>query len=189
MIIGCGMVRSGTGSLAKILDGCRGLNIKHEHETHLPFKPDLEKFEKKFQLLKEIPSLGGEVAHYNLYYVDQFMEKDPTIKFVCVKRSFELVLKSIMANLSFNPYRSLEEGHEAFPKLDVEFEDAIKMHYDWYYNKAQELTNKYPNNFLIFRINEFSTSYGLGRLFDYLKIPKEDRVYDIGIKVHKTNGS
>lgn len=102
-VIGCGMPRSGTHTLAGIVSGCDGVNVPHEgsplgDKNHvLPWEFDstladarieeIERnaFQPEFNVNWEY-WLVGDIAYYYPTHLKYFMEKMPTAKFILLVR-------------------------------------------------------------------------------------------------------
>ena len=115
------------------------------------------------------------ITHSYLKYVPEFLELHPDMKFLCLRGRREHSIKSLATSWGYrNPCyvkdRTLGLGHnryavDQFPNLSDskdEFE-ATERYWDEYYFIANQLQEKYPNNFLIVDSVEFfsNTEYQL----------------------------
>jgi len=185
LIIGCGMPRSGTGSLAKLLNNCKNVSVKHEFHTHLPFNFNRIRLREK---LKHIESLKGDivgdVAHYYLNYIEELVRYHHA-KVIIMKRDKRKVMKSITC-FGWNPYiQKKVEGSEAFPFYAKNVDTAAGFHWQMYYEEAEKWKNRFPGKVLIIDINELNSKEGIKKIFDFCDIPEEHRKYKIGIREHK----
>jgi len=101
------------------------------------------------------------ITHSYLKYVPEFLELHSDMRFLCLRGRREHSIKSLATSWGYrNPCyvknRKIGFGHnryavEQFPNLsDFEDEfDATEKYWDEYYAIANELQEKYPNNFLI----------------------------------------
>ncbi len=190
IIIGCGMPRTGTGSLQKLLNGCKGFQIEHEALIHLPFKFDRNKLYEKLEIIHKLTgNYVGDIGHYYLNYLD-YLIKFKHARIICMKREKNKVIKSMKATMDWSPYRQRSvEGSEAFPHIPKSsFALSASIHYEMYYHEIHRLKRKYPSRIMIFHVKELNEREGIHRLFNFLKIEKEDRVYNVGIREHKNLG-
>lgn len=118
------------------------------------------------------------ITHSYLKYVPEFVELHPDIMFLCLRGRREHSIKSLAISWGYrNPCyakdRTLGLGHnryavDQFPNLSDskdEF-DATERYWDEYYQIANDLQEKYPNNFLIIDSSEFfsNTEYQISVL-------------------------
>lgn len=190
IIIGCGLPRTGTGSLAKLLNGCKNFQVGHETLIHLPYEFNRDKLYEKLEIIHRFKgSYIGDIGHYYLNYLD-YLIKFKHAKIICMKRDKHKVIKSMKETMKWNPYSQRNiEGSEAFPHIPKSsFELSASIHFDIYYKEIHRLKRKYPSRILIFHVKGLNDREGIHRLFNFLKIPKEDRTYNVGIREHKNLG-
>jgi hypothetical protein len=115
------------------------------------------------------------ITHSYLKYVPEFLEFYPDMKFFCLRGRREHSIKSLAISWGYrNPCyvkdRSIGFGHNRyavsqFPDYSDSRDEfhATERYWDEYYKIANDLQEKYPNNFLIADASEFfgNTEYQL----------------------------
>lgn len=185
LIIGCGMPRSGTGSLAKLLNKCKNVRVTHELQISLPFKFNRIKLREKIKFIEELKGdIVGDVAHYYLNYIEELIRYHKA-KVLIMKRDKRKVMRSIKS-LGWNPYiQKSVPGSEAFPFYAKNVDTAAGFHWQEYYEQAEKWKNRFPGKVLIVDIEDLNSKEGVKKIFDFCEIPEEDRKYKIGIREHK----
>ena len=106
---------------------------------------------------------GGisNITHSYLPYVTEFISIDPSVKFLCLKGRRDHSIRSLLTSWGYrNPCyvkdRSLGVGRNRYPVdqfPDYSFcgneLEATTKYWDTYYQKAEDLQKKYPDNFII----------------------------------------
>lgn len=182
------MPRSGTGSLAKLLNNCKNVRMAHELNMHLPFKFNRIKLREKLKLIEELKgNIIGDVAHYYLNYIEELIRYHQA-KVIIMKRDKRKVMQSIKS-LGWNPYiQKNVPGSEAFPFYAKNVDTAAGFHWQEYYEQAEKWKNRFPGKVLIVNIGDLNSKEGIKKIFDFCEIPEEDRKYKTKIKVHKHFG-
>lgn len=186
MIIGCGTGRCGSKSLAGLLE------INHELKPLLPWYYRESLYEKKWkQLLKE----GGDVSMSYLNYLPKFIE-DHNAKVVCMMRDKQETIDSFMRKSARNNHWMNHDGErweydpvfdDVFPTMEADSKrDAIADYWDLYYDRAEKLLKKYPDNIAIFNIETLNSKKGQDKIFNFAEIPEDQRNYKVGIKLNKS---
>jgi len=115
------------------------------------------------------------ITHSYLKYVPEFVEIHPTIKFLCLRGRREHSIKSLTISWGYrNPCfvkdRTIGFGHNRyavsqFPDLSDSKDhfEATERYWDEYYKIANQLQEKYPDNFYIVDAPQFfiNTEYQL----------------------------
>jgi len=188
LIIGCGMPRSGTKSISKLLSNCKNVNIPHEFKICLPYEFNRNKLRQKlFHIEKLKGNIIGDVAHYYLNYIEELI-KHHNAKIIVMKRDKKKVSKSIKS-LGWNPYiQKKVEGSEAFPFYAKNVDTATEFYWDDYYKKIRELQHRFQNKILVVDIEWLNSKEGITKIFDFCEIPEEDRKYKTKIRENKHFG-
>jgi hypothetical protein len=115
-------------------------------------------------------SLHGDVdlvvsiAHYFLPYVWTIMEMYPETKFLCLQRSKELTVPSLVKQAKTRNFWTVygsehwlptDTGgkfYKTFPSFEAPRAEAAALYYDYYYETARDLEEKLPNNFHIHHV-------------------------------------
>jgi len=144
IIIGLGTGRSGTQSLASLL------NIPHQgriYDWHGKDRIDFEFLEKN----------GGDVGNYYLNYVPQITEwfGVENVLFVCVFRDRKSTIdsfKNILKESGVNPFEK-----NFLPKITgKDSSEQIDKYYDQYYEISKSYEEKF-SNFKIFSLEELNS--------------------------------
>ena len=123
------------------------------------------------------------ITHSYLKYVLEFLELHPDMKFLCLRGRREHSIKSLATswgyrNTCYVKNRTLGLGHnryavDQFPNLsDCKYEfEATEKYWDEYYEIANEMQEKYSDNFIIADSPEFfvNTEYQL-RVMEFVGI-------------------
>lgn len=182
------MPRSGTGSLAKLLNNCKNVRVEHELQIHLPFEFNRIKLREKLKLIEKLNgNIIGDVAHYYLNYIEELIRYHKA-KILVMKRDKRKVMQSIKS-FGWNPYiQKKVPGSEAFPFYAKNVDTAAGFHWQMYYEQVERLRNRFPNKILVVDIEWLNSEEGIKKIFDFCEIPEEDRKYKVGIRRHKHFG-
>lgn len=172
MIIGIGTGRSGTMSLARLLDGCEGAEVTHEA---VPVGRWGEGEEEALQWLgrnhKE-PPIWGDVAYKWLPYVGAVLDRYDDVRVVSVRRRPQEVARSYMRFITaestlraFPDYVRQERSEEAFLRYAKEYQARV--------NFLAELDDRVT----IFGIRMLNSREGQDCIFEAAGIPRERRFF------------
>ena len=197
LIIGLGSGRSGTVSLAHLLnsqpnsyfihEGFFRENPKHVLRMYgdlLPWNIDalkLDTFLDKLEIKSGDSRMYGCVASYFLPYVEIIHKKVPSAVFICLKRDKEETIQSFKLKSGKNHWsQNADVGSSIWdmihPKYDTQdIDEALGNYWDEYYAKASQLAQKYPEHFKVFPIDVLNTEAGLNELLDFAQFPKDNR--------------
>ena len=64
--------------------------------------------------------------------------------------------------------------------------EAISKYWDYYYNKAASLVDKYPVNVKVFPIDDMSSKSGQTRILEFIGIPEDKMVLSDEVHLHKS---
>ena len=200
-VIGTGSGRCGTMSLAKLLNGCKGVNVFHElnakkdTDAILSYKRDEEQLKRKLNLLNSLEgTLVGDVALYYLNHIDWFFEKLSNLKVIYMWRDKEEVVESyirktekgVLLNHWWSEKRKAGTSYvihhrwnKAYPKFDntKTKREAIAKFWDWCMKKGCELKRKYPDKVLMINVYDLNSKFFQKIIFDFLEIPETNRNY------------
>lgn len=242
LIIGLGSGRSGTASLAHLLNSQQNAMCFHElNPSCMKFsgtlQPALNTVSEFRAILAGGPSdrftadlsrsvtlapyeklcsmekveLIGDIAMYYLSYVEELLQFDPDVRFVCLKREKNATVDSWLRKTSIKRWRSKQiadylyslisrtpyykeynywQEHDrddievdpiwdkCFPKFVApDKKKAVEMYWEYYYEEAARLSEKYPKNFKIFNIDELNTKQGQLEVLRHCAVPEEKHVY------------
>jgi hypothetical protein len=189
VIIGCGTGRSGTLTLAKLLNGCRGVRCTHEGRPLLPWTQDPQVYEQR---LTQLISGRNDVAFSWLPYIPSLLTDVPDIRIIVTRRDAHEAARSFEAWMDggSGPGRHhwLDHNGEGwvpdpvwdpcFPKLAIaDRYQAIVTYCKEYDAAIDELTAAHPRNFLIVSTAELSWRHRQDDIFAFAGIPERARRY------------
>ena len=174
-------------SLSTLLNKQHGYTIVHEPKPNLPWLVDKKRLNTLIDELKlsENEVVGG-VAFYFLNYVGLILQRFPTAKFICLYRSKEQTIESFnhqWKHLDGNVNR-FREKNGLFPYYGcaIDRRSGLGQFWDEYYNIVDYLHNMYPCNIIYMNYKEaLATHSGQTYIFNFLEIPKHDRIVDTTI--------
>lgn len=205
MIIGLGTGRCGTNSLSTFLNLQPRTKVTHESgfEGREQFKwvlksegskEDLRHYFEKLILprYKNNYLIAGDIALYLLNYIDWIFElyKDQfDIKIICLRRNRQATVESFVkytdltnvhrwADHDGSQWQELDEWDACFPNFKAKTKkEAVEMYWDWYYERAEKLKEKYFDQFMFLELETFSTRETQEKLLDFIEFPKNLRKY------------
>ncbi len=198
LIFGLGTGRCGTVSLTKLLNAQPGTEITHEAYT-LPWEPDETKFYNSIHTILTLNAgRVGDVAYYWLPYVSRILADHHDAKFICLYRDKKLVVKSFVNHTPGRNYWTEPDGdywldeweHRdtdlSFPRYNADKPDAISEYWEEYWTRANTWAGLCPNNFRLWNIEALNSESGQTEIFDFIGIPRRERIYDVGIRINAT---
>jgi hypothetical protein len=186
--IGCGTGRSGTTSLASLIDGCEDAVCMHERRPLLPWIFDEGFFQEHVAwFLNASASTIGDVAFFYLPYIERFLEVFPRMKVLCIERDRQEVVDSYMAWTQWRNHWYDHDGSrwfkdhvwdQCYPKYHTADKlQAIGSYWDDYQRQIRFLANKYSDNIGLFDISILNNKPGQNQIFDFLCIINRNRRY------------
>lgn len=194
LIIGLGSGRSGTVSLARLLDAQPGFRVTHEA---LEFQLRAEGSETLVHdFLSEItgPSTHrrgttvGDVFSAYLYYVRQIAGKFPGTRFVCLKRDRASTVKSFArkvepANhwMEHDGTRWMSDPWDAsFPNFSAAtVEEAIGLYWDDYYERAGAFESELEGQFRVFDLDVLNQPEGQAEILAFVGAPPPKKTLEV----------
>lgn len=160
LVIGCGTGRCGTVSLSKIFHQQKDVVATHEN-CLMPWTPNWTLCEQQYRSLKNrepFAKLSVDVAFYWLPYVEQLIQLDHAVKFICLKRDKDQTVKSYLqktknrALWQSNVPEKMKKNiwYDCYPSFETENkQESIELYWELYYKTARLLETKYPQRFRI----------------------------------------
>ena len=198
IVIGLGSGRSGTQSLARLLNLQYKAKVWHEKEQwRIPWFNGERRVKHQlhvFRFLSKFYHFVGDIAFYYLPYVPFIQEIILDVKFICMRRDRDATIKSYInwvGRLNFCPWINhdgtqwnFNHWDQCYPKYNVRtMEEAVALYYDEYYHTAEEFEKKYPRQFKIFWIDDLNTKEGQKKIFEFLNI--QNPIFQVGIKTNQ----
>jgi hypothetical protein len=194
LVIGIGTGRCGTNSLAALLNSQPDCFFSHESyrldwEQRAADCPQFDDF--KYLLDREEP-IAGDVSLGLSAQAKELMKRFEGLKVVCLRRDREKLIQSLIRASGGEETRSYYQTHpedspyhsdywyHKFPKFPVDDKrKAVKMYITEHYHITSALYNAYPDRVFIMDIAKIDDRIRLDRLFDFVGVSKEGRVYDV----------
>ncbi|MDX1641754.1 MAG: sulfotransferase [Balneolaceae bacterium] len=196
IVFGIGTGRCGTVSLCKLLNTQKNANITHEDKEELPWEFSKEIIDRKLNNIRgRNGKYVGDIAFYYLPYVEYIIEKIPSVKFICLERKKEEVVKSYMkktwgrnhwVNHKGIRWRKDPKWDKCYPKYDVLFKkSALRKYWDDYHQKSLQLEQLYPKNFKLMNMRfALNTREGVLELLKFIQITDNDIIVEKRIKAN-----
>lgn len=188
LVIGLGSGRCGTVSLRELLIH-QGFNAVHELKL-MPWDPNYPLCDEVIaEVLKRNGGLVSDIGYYYLNYTEYIISKQPGVKFVCLKRNKEEVIRSFLKFSKYDywsyPYVDREETEwdATFPTYyNVGKTSGISLYWDEYDKISKSLEIRFPKHFKVFDMNEtLNEEEGQRKLFEFIDIEGDIK---LGIKRH-----
>jgi hypothetical protein len=150
LILGIGTGRCGTVSLSNLLNSQNKAEITHELQGQsVNWYGGANQFNAIYsKIISRQSDFVGDVSFYHLPFLEMFMDKNPDIKIVVLKRDKQEVISSFKRKAPLNDHWRNHDGKtfvktlwdKCFPKFDADSrEQAISLYYDDYYVECEKL--------------------------------------------------
>lgn len=202
MTFGISTGRSGTGTLAQLLNKQKGMCCTHEKQF-CPWDKDLVAFYQSILMLinEATEPKIATVAFYWRNYLSEIFRDFIDPKVIVLRRDKEKVVESFASLYRDKNHWSDPRGKKfdgrlplgaplaaMFPKYDLSKKDAIGRYWEDYYNDGllAYWMNKFPDSMMLLESEElWKGEDAQKKIFDFLEIENEDRVFDSSIWAHK----
>jgi tetratricopeptide (TPR) repeat protein len=200
LVIGIGTGRSGSTTLARLLQDQHGAKISHERPPRLPWAPSRERLNvhlRCFEQMLATNALVGDVSHWWLPYLRELFETFPALKVIALRRDREETIRS------FEKIKGSGQGginhwydhhgvgwrrniwDECYPSYDIEDRaEAIGRYWDEYYATVEEWQAADADRVLCVPVDILNSKEGQDTLFDFLglreRVYPEPRKYNAG---------
>jgi hypothetical protein len=171
MILGIGTARSGTMSLARLLQA-QGLDVGHEDTTSVPW--DVSRKPARFGRLKrELESRDGEVACWLTQAAPRLLEEFSHAKVIALHRPKDDTVQSLLAHMAGLRIRSDRPfGPMVFPTYtDRDLKAGWEAYWHDYQQAVNHLTEKWPERVLRIRTYRLEDGPTQNQIADFLSIP------------------
>lgn len=217
-VFGLGTGRCGTKSLAYLLDQQSDVSMSHELAPKLPYVHDKE-FEKvateKFVKIKQAQGqIVGDVSLYNLWWYKHIQSVlGPKVKFICIVREKEAVIRSFKAkclknlgdrNVTRNFWSDRKfveiDGKQvpigktnwdfAFPNCAVRHNEdgygqylSLEESIGAYWEFYHDCVDKMEADVDTIDIEDLNTKRGVNKILDIAGVPQKGRKVLTGIQI------
>lgn len=189
LIIGFGTGRSGTTSLSSFLNAQDRVRVLHEGrmDSKIPGKPfawtgdETRVLEWLSEIMEEKNDYRwvGDIGMYYINYVDEIMRVYPGVKFICMQRSCEAVVRSYMEwtqdknhwmEHDGKRWKSDPKWDKAYPKFNVKSkEEALRMYWMSYAQQTRELQLRLPEQIKVVHLEEFNDQNCRESILDFMQ--------------------
>jgi len=198
LVIGIGTGRCGTRSLSNVLGSQPDSSFTHEARPLLPWRFSEEAISKKLADLHNYEGVFiGDVASYYLPYVEYILSRDPSAKFICLKRAKQEVITSFLRrSIDKNLWMAHDgkrwkknDNDQCFPHYEASSKrEAIGLYWEEYTKEAERLSAKYPDNIRVWEMDQLLNSEkGLREALSFIGIPETSQVLLTGMKSNHLN--
>lgn len=191
LLLGCGTGRSGTASLARLLDGCRGTWVTHEQKPVLPWRYDPRYLTNRILYWRSLDTpFVGDVASWNLHYIEPLLQYFPALRAICLERPKDEVVESwerktptwnhVQHPDSWRADWDVDDKFvDSFPKFMADSKrEALELYWHLYRDEIRRLQRRHPANVAIFDMGwALNTREGQDAIFEHAGIPPEARAY------------
>ncbi len=200
-ILGMGAGQCGLNLLTEILQRQPDTKITYEQWPVLPWKrkPNLPGIRERLDRWNHAHSetFVGDVAAFYLPYVQEAIDFDSTIRLVCLKRPRSEMVAALTHHLDITCKVPTNHWSDAllpgwyhdpvwtqtFPQYATsDRTEAAGLYWDEYYQRAEEFSQRYPENFRLIDADELNDLAGVRRLLDFVRIPRDFQVPVLGIR-------
>lgn len=199
-IFGIGTGRTGTGSLAKLLNKQPGIWCSHEGEF-CPWEKDLVAYYQSLISLigKAKETKIGNVAFYWKNYLSEIFRDLNDPKVIVLKRKKEEVVESFASMYHKKNFWSAVKGKNwegrepreepltaMWPKYDLSKKEAIGQYWEDYYRDIDFWMQKFPRNMMLVDMYDLFNKQSIQkRILKFVGIAPEDMIIDTAIWEHK----
>lgn len=195
LILGLGTGQCGLELLADILNRQAYTRVTLQHPPFLPWdRPQgapgvRERLTRILETTRE--RFVGDIASFYLPYAEEALAFAPSVKMVCLKRPREEIVAGFLASLNRNPRPPIDhwsrcptppyEHHplwsRIFPKYDtIDPESGVRMYWTEYYETAEELARRFPDQFRIVDTESLSAESGVRDVLSFCGFAWSDHV-------------
>lgn len=181
-IIGIGTGRSGTTSLARLLDNCENVHVTHEDMPALAWhKRDLHveqamSYWDALQWPRNCTHVG-DVAAWHLNYIPNYIEQLGDVQVIAVWREEDKVVRSWLKVLQWKGFLLQNDtpGQRMWPTFDCDPETAVRRYWRIYNHRVNKLVGRFPDRVHRCHVDHLNTKWGQSRLMSLAGIPKPQR--------------
>lgn len=178
--VAIGTGRCGTVSLSRIVGACRRVVCTHEAYVTNWYTPKESRLRKLISFLSQDDgNLHGEVQPHLLPHLSFVREQLPALKVVCLHRPCAEVVASFLRRgidklrPSARPRQKNTKWVERLPDIEAySYADAVRYYWEMYEKYMAEMKDAFH-----LEMRELNDDAVVTRLFDFLEIPEEDRIY------------
>jgi len=181
-VIGIGTGRSGTTSLAHLLDGCDGVHVTHEdmpaiawHKTERFVQGALSYWEALSE--PRDATHVGDVAAWHLNYVEDYIRELPDVRVIATWRAEDAVVDSWLRVLNWKGFLLNDDKlpQRMWPTFDCDPETAVRRYWRIYNYRVEELCDRFPRRVHQVEIDALNSETGQSTIMSMAAIPFEAR--------------
>jgi hypothetical protein len=189
ILLGLGTGRSGSTSLSYLLSAQHDTCFSHEHAPLIPWyagERQLQFHLERMSLLARMFGFVADVSHWWLPKLDAVIARFPNARVVVTRRDRAETMASFLAIKRGSRARPINHwmAHDGgqylrnlwdvcYPKYKAgDLEEALGLYWDDYYQTAERMQAKYPENVRIFEVQALSSPQGQHQMLQFWGYPQ-----------------
>ena len=204
-IFGIGSGRSGTLSLANVLNNQTGTFVTHEfrafnedrsltrpHRVPIPWETSKNELDEAISAVAAYPyTRVGDVASFWLPHLPYVFTLGAPVRVVVLWRARNEVVESFEKHVGDKNHWMKHDGKKwrlepnwdrAFPKMEAATRaEAIGKYWDLYYDMANELALGFPDSVRIWPVNVLNDRRGLREMLEFVGIPRKNQRLSVAL--------
>jgi len=195
----------GTHALAQLRDRPADAQVTHAEPPLLPWRADRkERIAARLKRLRQRAADGivGNVASFYLPYAEEAISAGPDLRIICLRRPREEVVASFCRWL--DTVAPLPTNHWArqprpawyhdpiwtriYPQYETQDRaEAIRRYWDEYYQRAESLARKYPEQIRVFEMDRvLNHESGQRELWAFIGVAEQSQVLTVGRRTRQS---
>jgi len=195
VVFGLGTGRCGTVTLAGLLSAQPDAEVSHERPgAALTWSGGEAVLDALLDELAASPRrLVGDVGFYYLPYVERIAERFPRARFVGLRRARAATVASYLHKAGDRNHWMRHDGRRwqadrwdaCYPKYDAEsLEQALGLYWEDYYRRFEHWQQRRPEAFRLFGVEALNDEAGQRGILDFVGVPCEEQVLDVGLRLN-----
>lgn len=172
IVLGIGSGRSGTTSLARLLDGCEDTCVTHEDAPIRSWGGCRENAMEWLRRPWDAPAVWGDVAYKWLPYVKEALQTHSDLRVVSIRRDADEVARSFVRHVNERSQLTCFPGYVQHERSESAFLRYAKN----YQARVDRLAIRHERVSVV-HVNALNTRAGQRAIFEAAGISKERRRY------------
>ncbi|MDQ7088143.1 MAG: hypothetical protein Q9Q13_09925 [Acidobacteriota bacterium] len=133
------------------------------------------------------------MGFYYLPYVERITRRFPGVRFVGLRRDRAATVASYLHKAGPRNHWIRHDGRrwqadcwdDCYPKYEAEsLEQALEMYWDDYYRRFEHWRQQRPEAFRLFELDDLNQEAGQRAILDFVGIPRDEQVLDVGLRLN-----